>query len=92
MLSALTGVEYTLDEFMLIGERIWNQERLWNLKVGYTKADDTLPVRLLKDPIKTGPSKGEVSHLDQMLPEYYKMRGWDEDGVPTKAKLKELAL
>ena len=92
MLSALTGVEYTLDEFMLIGERIWNQEKLWNLKVGYTKADDTLPVRLLKDPIKTGPSKGEVNHLDQMLPEYYKMRGWDEDGVPTKAKLKELAL
>ena len=92
MLSALTGVDYTLEEFMLIGERIWNQERLWNLKVGYTKADDTLPVRLLKDPIKTGPSKGEVNHLDRMLPEYYEMRGWDEDGVPTKAKLKELAL
>ncbi|HZL64834.1 MAG TPA: aldehyde ferredoxin oxidoreductase family protein, partial [Thermoleophilia bacterium] len=92
MLSALTGVDYTLDEFMRIGERIWNQEKLWNLKAGYTKADDTLPVRLLKDPIKTGPSKGEVNHLDQMLPEYYRLRGWDEDGVPTKAKLKELAL
>ncbi len=48
--------------------------------------------RLLNEPIKTGPSKGEVSHLDQMLPEYYELRGWDEDGVPTKAKLKELAL
>ena len=92
MLSALTGVDYTLDEFMRIGERIWNQERLWNLQVGYTKVDDTLPKRLLTEPIKTGPSKGEVSHLDQMLPEYYGLRGWDENGVPTKAKLKELAL
>ena len=92
MLAALTGVDYTLDEFMLIGARVWNQERLWNLKQGYTTADDTLPERLLKEPIKTGPAKGEVNHLDQMLPEYYSMRGWDEVGVPTKAKLKELAL
>ena len=92
MLSALTGVEYSLDEFLKVGERIWNQERLWNLKQGYTTADDTLPQRLLKEPIKTGPSKGEVSHLGDMLPEYYKLRGWDESGVPTTAKLKELAL
>ena len=58
MLSALTGVEYSLDEFLKIGERIWNQERLWNLKQGYTTADDTLPDRLLNDPIKTGPRQG----------------------------------
>ena len=92
MLAALTGVDYTLDEFMLIGDRIWNQEKLWNLAAGYTEADDTLPVRLLTEPIKTGPSKGELSHLDEMLPEYYKQRGWDAKGVPTKTKLKELAL
>jgi aldehyde:ferredoxin oxidoreductase len=92
MLSALTGVEFTVDEFMKAGERIWNMERLWNLKTGLTAADDTLPVRLLKEPIKTGPSKGLVNRLSEMLPEYYKLRGWDEAGVPTKAKLKELAL
>jgi aldehyde:ferredoxin oxidoreductase len=92
MLSAATGVEYSVDDFMKIGERIWNQERLWNLKQGYTTADDTLPERLLKEPIKTGPAKGEINHLDKMLPEYYQLRGWDESGVPTKAKLKELAL
>jgi len=92
MLAALTGVDYTLDEFMRIGARTWNQERLWNLKAGLSRADDTLPQRLLSEPIKTGPSAGEVSHLDQMLPEYYALRGWDEQGVPTKAKLKELAL
>jgi aldehyde:ferredoxin oxidoreductase len=92
MLSALTGVEYSLDEFLKIGERIWNQERLWNLTQGYTMADDTLPERLLKEPIKTGPAKGEISHLGDMLPEYYQLRGWDENGVPGKAKLKELTL
>ena len=92
MLSALTGVEFTVDEFMKAGERIWNMERVWNLKTGLTAADDTLPVRLLKEPIKTGPSKGLVNRLSEMLPEYYKLRGWDDAGVPTKAKLKELAL
>ena len=92
MLSALTGVEYSLDDFMKAGARIFNLERLWNLKVGYTAADDTLPKRLLTEPIKTGPSKGEVNHLEEMLPEYYSLRGWDENGVPTPAKLAELSL
>jgi aldehyde:ferredoxin oxidoreductase len=92
MLTALTGVEYSLDEFMKVGARIWNLERLWNLKVGYTTADDTLPARLLTEPIKTGPSKGRVNHLDEMLPEYYALRGWDAAGVPTPEKLAELAL
>lgn len=91
-LSALTGVEYSVDEFMKAGARIWNAERLWNLQQGYTKADDTIPKRLLTEPIKTGPSKGQVNHLDKMLPEYYQTRGWDENGVPTKAKLDELGL
>ena len=92
MLTAATGVEYSLEAFLRAGERIWNAERLWNLKAGFTAADDTLPERLLKEPIKTGPSKGLVNRLSEMLPEYYKLRGWDEVGVPTKAKLKELAL
>jgi aldehyde:ferredoxin oxidoreductase len=92
MLSGLTGIEYSTEEFMKVGDRIWNQERMWNMKVGYTKADDTLPERLLKDPIKTGPSKGQVNHLDEMLPEYYQLRGWSEDGVPTPEKLQDLSL
>jgi len=92
MLSAATGVAYSLDDFMKVGARIWNQERLWNLDVGFTSADDTLPARLFEEPIKTGPSKGLVSHVGDMLPEYYGLRGWDENGVPTKAKLKELGL
>jgi aldehyde:ferredoxin oxidoreductase len=92
MLSALTGVDYTLKEFQLIGERIWNQEKLWNLAAGFTNEADTLPARLLEEPIRSGASKGHVSKLGHMIPDYYAKRGWDENGVPTKAKLKELSL
>ena len=91
-LATLTGFDYTLDEFLQAGDRIWNQEKLWNLAAGLDKSDDTLPVRLLEEPLKSGASKGHVSKLGEMLPEYYAARGWDEDGVPTKAKLKELSL
>lgn len=62
------------------------------MKSGLTKEDDTLPKRLLEEPIKPGPSKGEVNELHKMLPEYYKERGWDSEGRPTKGKLKELSL
>lgn len=92
MLTALTGVTYTLEDYLKAGERVWNLERGFNLKAGFSHVDDNLPERLLKCPIKTGPSKGEVNHLAEMLPEYYKLRGWDEQGVPTQAKLAELAL
>ena len=92
MLSACTGIAYSTEDFMKTGDRIWNLERLWNLKAGLTKADDTLPDRVLKEPIQTGPSKGDISHLGVMIPEYYKLRGWDEDGVPTEIKLRSLAL
>ena len=92
ILRAVTGIPYSDEELMKAGERVWNLERLFNLKAGFTRNDDTLPVRLLKEPIASGPSKGEVFELDRMLPEYYRLRGWDEDGVPTKEKLEELDL
>jgi aldehyde:ferredoxin oxidoreductase len=92
MLATLTGFDYTLDEFLVAGDRIWNQERLWNLASGFTKENDTLPTRLLEEPLPSGASKGHISKLGDMVPEYYAARGWDENGVPTKAKLKELSL
>jgi aldehyde:ferredoxin oxidoreductase len=92
MLRAITGIPYSDEELLKAGERIWNLERLFNLKAGLTGKDDTLPPRLLKEPIVTGPSKGEVCDLSRMLPEYYKLRGWDEEGVPTRKKLEELGL
>ncbi len=92
ILRAVTGIPYSDDELMKAGERIWNMERLFNLKAGLTGKDDTLPPRLLEEPIPSGPSKGEVCQLDRMLPEYYQLRGWDEEGRPTKEKLAELGL
>jgi aldehyde:ferredoxin oxidoreductase len=92
MLSALTGVNYTVESYIQAGERIWNLERLFNLKAGLTKEDDTLPERLLKMPVPEGPAKGMVSRLPEMLPEYYQLRGWDENGIPTEQRLKELQL
>jgi aldehyde:ferredoxin oxidoreductase len=92
MITALTGLSYTTADFIKVGERIYNLERLFNLRAGLSKADDTLPPRLLSEPILTGASKGAVSRLPEMLPAYYETRGWDKDGVPTKKRLKELAL
>jgi aldehyde:ferredoxin oxidoreductase len=91
-LKTATGMEINNDELMKTGERIWNLERLFNLKAGLTGKDDTLPERLLKEPISSGPAKGKVVELDKMLPEYYDLRGWDKEGVPTKERLKYLGL
>ena len=90
--AAATGIPYTLEDFVRIGERTWNLERLWNLKAGFTRADDSLPERLLREPHTSGPSKGVTVKLDIMLDEYYRERGWTADGVPTPEKLAELGL
>ena len=90
--SAATGIDFSIDDFVKIGERTWNLERMWNLKAGLTRADDTLPKRLLKEAHKAGPSKGVTVNLDVMLPIYYQERGWTDEGVPTTEKLLELGL
>jgi aldehyde:ferredoxin oxidoreductase len=86
------GASTTGDDMMAIGERIWNLERVFNMQAGIGADQDTLPKRLLNEPIPEGPSKGNVHHLAELLPEYYKERGWSADGVPTDEKLAELAL
>jgi aldehyde:ferredoxin oxidoreductase len=91
-LVTATGVEYTLDELLKVGERIYNLERQWLLHAGFSGADDNLPKRLTDTPIPVGPTKGQVSRLSEMLPEYYRLRGWTPDGVPTSGKLAELDL
>ncbi len=91
-LQAACGEEFTLEHLNHIGERIWNMEKEFNLAAGLSKKDDTLPKRLLTEPAKTGASKGMVSRLDVMLPEYYKVRGWDSEGVPTAATRERLGL
>ncbi len=79
-LAAACTDEFTMDELGKIGERIWNMERDFNNRAGFTQEDDTLPKRLLNEPAKTGPAKGLVNGLDKMLPEYYQLRGWDTKG------------
>lgn len=90
--NAVSGTNFSGSDLMQAGDRIYNIERVFNQKAGIDSSQDTLPKRLLKDPIPEGPSKGEISKLDEMLPEYYKIRGWDEKGIPTPEKLKELGL
>ncbi len=92
MYNAVCGDIYTPETLLEAGDRIWTLEKIFNIKAGIDKSQDTLPERLLKDPIVAGPTKGEVHELDILLPEYYSVRGWDENGVPTESTLKKLGL
>jgi len=84
--------DWTSERLIETGERIWNLERQFNLAAGLTAADDTLPKRLLEVPAPSGTAKGKVNELDIMLPEYYELRGWTPEGVPTKDTLERLGL
>ncbi|MEN9888202.1 MAG: putative oxidoreductase YdhV, partial [Pseudomonadota bacterium] len=90
--QAACGEEFTMEHLNHIGERIWNMEREFNNAAGFTKADDTLPKRLLTEAAKTGPGKGVVSKLPEMLPKYYEVRGWDSEGRPTAQTKQRLGL
>ncbi len=86
-----TGLKMTTADFMMLGERGFNVERLYNVREGLTKNDDSLPDRLTKVPqLKNNPQS--VVNLDVMLPIYYKCRNWDENGVPTKKITERLGI
>ncbi|MDD3876119.1 MAG: aldehyde ferredoxin oxidoreductase family protein [Bacteroidales bacterium] len=91
-LSAVTGVEITADAYLKTGERIWNLERLYNNREGFTQKDDNLPNRILNEPFPSGKSKGVKIDLQPLLQEYYSIRGWSKEGLPCKEKLEELGL
>ncbi len=91
-IAAACEGDWSMEKLNLVGERVWNIEKQFNLAAGFTKADDTLPPRLLKEAAKTGPAKGLVNGLDKMLPEYYQIRGWDTEGVPKAETLARLGL
>ena len=84
--------EWTVERLLETGERIWNLERQFNIAAGFTGADDNLPPRLLKDAAKTGPAEGRTNDLATMLPEYYEVRGWTPDGVPSTETVARLGL
>lgn len=89
--SAATGEKIDHWELLRRGERVWNLKRALNIKLGVTSRDDMLPRRFLEEPLGDGAAAGKVPPLNDLLREYYEIRGWD-DGVPTKEKLRELEM
>ena len=92
MLNMVTGWELKLPDVIIARERVYNLKRLINQRFGMTYKDDVLPKRFLAEPLKKGGSKGVVVELKRMLPEYYKLRGGDEEGRPTPEKIRALGL
>lgn len=95
MLNKATGFDYTVDEYLRVGERVWNLIRVFNVREGISRRDDTLPPRVFEDPLPDDVVKGVLLTREQfntMLDEYYRLRGWDLNGIPTKEKLIELDL
>ncbi len=95
MVSAVTGWDVTVEELERVGERIVNLERLFNVREGVRRRDDVLPWKVMHEPIPDGPSAGMYcppDELSAMLDEYYRLRGWDAHGVPTRSRLASLGL
>ena len=91
-LDAACEGEWTTERLVEVGERIWNMEREFNRQAGITGKADTLPKRLLEEGANAGPAQGKVNELDKMLPEYYRIRGWTDDGVVTEETKQRLGL
>ncbi len=93
MINPCTGFNYRNPrELEKVGERATTLARLFNVREGFSKKDDTLPARCLTEPLPSGPAKGQIVELDEMRSEYYQLMGWDENGIPTAEKLRDLHL
>ena len=92
MVNSVMGMQCKADELLEAGERVWNLERLFNLRAGFSDQDDRLPERFLKEPLEGSPAQGQVSHVPEMLPKYYQLRGWSEKGVPLPETRSRLGL
>jgi len=90
ILNIVTGSDFTEDELLMVGTRIYNLERKFNTDAGFDRKDDMLPSRFLNEVFTEGASRNRVVKLDEMLDRYYKLRGWDENGVPTEETLNKL--
>jgi aldehyde:ferredoxin oxidoreductase len=93
--NALTGANFTMDDMYELVERTETIARLFNIREGFSLKDDTLPWRILNEPLPDGPPKGvyvKQSDLDLMLDDYYALRGWDKNGVPLPETVKRLGL
>jgi aldehyde:ferredoxin oxidoreductase len=90
--KCITGIDMTEEEFLFRAERIFNMEKMFNVKIGFSRKDDTLPKRFTEESMTVGPSQGQTVNLEVLLDEYYEVMGWDKDGIPTKEKLEKLGL
>ena len=92
MLNAATGLDFNIEKFKLLGERIYMMKRLFNLKMGITPADDKLP-KIVLNPLNEGGSAGKTPDFQKLKLAYYKYRTFDlQTGYPSKEKLKSLGL
>jgi aldehyde:ferredoxin oxidoreductase len=90
--SVVTGMQMDVDKLNEAAERIINLERMYNVRLGYNRENDTLPKKFLNVAMPKGESKGQTVNLSSMLDEYYEVMGWTIDGIPTKEKLHQLEL
>jgi aldehyde:ferredoxin oxidoreductase len=86
------GWDMSLEEFMQVGDRLYNLKRLFNVKLGINRKNDNLPKRILNLALKDGGTKGHLPDIDRLLPDYYDARGWDEHGIPKLEKIDALGL
>ncbi len=91
-LSTILDKKISITDLITIGERIYTLERLFNVREGFSRKDDTLPKRFLETPLQKGPSNGRVVPLEDLLNEYYEVRNWDKNGIPTDELLEKLSL
>lgn len=92
LFSTSTGISMDEESLLQAGERICNLERLFNLREGFTRQDDSLPRRLVNEAVKATDGQLHVVDLERLLDDYYAARGWDEDGVPLPGTLDQLGL
>jgi aldehyde:ferredoxin oxidoreductase len=92
MINSCLGTSYKADDLLQTGERIWNLERQFNMRAGFNRSHDILPERFYNEPIEDGPARGQTSRADEMLNDYYSLRGWDEEGRPGAEIIRTLEL
>jgi aldehyde:ferredoxin oxidoreductase len=95
LIALSSGLVFTPNELRTIGERIYSLERIMLVKDGISRKDDTLPKRYFEEPVPEGPARGAViaeKEFNEMLDEYYRLHGWDKNGVPKKETIRRLGL
>lgn len=92
LINSCLGTSYKAEDLFQTGERVWNLERLFNMRAGFNRSHDILPERFYNEPIEDGPAKGQISKANEMLDDYYVLRGWDNKGQPSAEILEALEL